>query len=310
MGEQMRQAFVDFLQAECAAHPLVLVLEDLHWGDPPTIRFVDAALRALHEQPLLVLALARPEVHEALPRLWDGRALVELALTPLTRRASERLAREVLGDSVPAALIKGIVDRADGNAFYLEELIRAASLGKGAALPETVLAMVHARLFGLDPEARRVLRAASVFGQSFCRGGVSALLGGADVEGWLAALAHQEVISVDAGGKFPGEAEYTFRHSLLREAAYGMLTEDDRAVGHRLAGEWLERAGEVDASVLAEHFERGGETTRAAAWYRRAAERAASGRRPGGAVPSRRSSSDWSGKDSSPRSPSKLIGGD
>src|SRR5262249_40396707 len=80
-----------------------------------------------------------------------------------------------------------------------------------------------------------------------------------------------------AEGKFPGEVEYWFRHALVREAAYGMLTEEDRSIGHRLAAEWLEQAGAADAMVLAEHFERGGEPGRAAIWYRRAAEQASEG---------------------------------
>src|SRR6185503_11381753 len=91
------------------------------------------------------------------------------------------------------------------------------------------------------------------------------------------ALADHEVIFRAPEAKFPGEIELGFRHALVREAAYGMLTEEDRSVGHRLAGEWLEQAGEGDAVVLAEHFERGGEPARAASWFRRAAEEAFEG---------------------------------
>jgi eukaryotic-like serine/threonine-protein kinase len=277
MGDQMRRAFEDFLRAECEAQPVLLVLEDLHWGDLPTVKFVDAALRNLKDQPLMILALARPEVHELFPKLWAGRGLSEVHLTPLNRKASERLARDVLGSAVSSEAIRGLVERADGNAFYLEELIRAAAAGNEATLPETILSMVQARLEGLDPEGRRVLRAASVFGRTFWRGGVSVLVGGALVDGWLTALADQEVISPVPGAKFPGELEFGFRHALMREAAYGMLTGVDRSVGHRLAGEWLEQAGEGDAMVLGEHFERGEQPERAAAWYRRAAEHAFEG---------------------------------
>jgi eukaryotic-like serine/threonine-protein kinase len=277
MGDQMRRAFEDFLRAECEAKPVVLVLEDLHWGDLPTVKFVDAALRNLKDQPLMILALARPEVHELFPKLWAGRGLSEVHLTPLNRKASERLARDVLGSAVSSDAIRGLVERADGNAFYLEELIRAAAGGNEATLPETILSMVQARLEALDPEARRVLRAASVFGRTFWRGGVSELVGGASVDGWLTALADQEVISPIPEAKFPGELEFGFRHALMREAAYGMLTVADRSVGHRLAGEWLERTGEGDAMVLGEHFERGEQPERAAAWYQRAAEHAFEG---------------------------------
>ena len=138
--------------------------------------------------------------------------------------------------------------------------------------------MVSARLEGLEGEARRLLRAASVFGEVFWKGGVVTLLGGliraAQVESWLLALVEREVIVRRVGSRFPGEREYAFRHALLREGAYAMLTEADRALGHRLAAGWLERAGEGDPMLLAEHFERGGDAARAGVYYLRAAEQA------------------------------------
>ncbi len=228
-----------------AARPLVLVLEDLHWGDLPTVKLVDAALRHLETRPLLVLAMGRPEVHQLFPDLWAGRGVAEVHLARLPRGAGERLVRGALGAAVSAGLVAGLVERADGNAFYLEELIRAVAEGKGAELPETVLAMVQARLEALDVEERRVLRAASVFGQRFREGGVAALLGGAKARGWLRALADQELVVAADEGPGGGAAGYRFRHALVREAAYGMLTEADRVLGHRLAGEWLEAAGET-----------------------------------------------------------------
>jgi tetratricopeptide (TPR) repeat protein len=83
------------------------------------------------------------------------------------------------------------------------------------------------------------------------------------LDGWLTALVRQEVISMVGESRFAGEREYTFRHGLRREAGYAMLTESDRASGHRTAGEWLEHAGEKDALTIADHFERGGDPTRA-----------------------------------------------
>ena len=185
--------------------------------------------------------------------------------------------RQVLGADVGDDTVERLVSRADGHAFYLEELIRAVAAGKGAEPPETVLAMVQARLERLDPEARRVLRAASVFGETFWRGGVEALLGITGPGPWLAELCSQEVIAVKEHGRFPGDIEYRFRHSLVREAAYGMLADADRVLGHRLAAQWLEQAGETDAMVLAEHFERGASADRAVAWFLRATEQALEG---------------------------------
>jgi len=226
-----------------------------------------------------VLALARPEVYEVFPQLWAERKNVQqIRLKELGRKASERLVRQVLGDSVGPETIERLVQQADGNAFYLEELIRGAAEGKPAALPETVLAMVETRLGRLALEARRVLRAASVFGEVCWESGVTILLGGilgpTMVGEWVAKLVEQEVLSVQPASRFSGERELRFRHALLREGAYAMLTDDDKRLGHRLAGEWLEQHGEGDPMVLAGHFERGGEGARAATCYLRASEQA------------------------------------
>ncbi|UQA63043.1 serine/threonine-protein kinase [Polyangium aurulentum] len=276
MAEQIRVAFEDFMAAQCAAGPLVVVLEDLHWGDTPSVRLLDRALGALRDRPFALVALARPEVYDVFPRLWEGRSIDEMRLGEMGRRAAENLARNALGDAVDTALVARIVDLAAGNAFYLEELIRAVAEGRGGALPETVLGMVESRLAALEPEARRVLRAASVFGEVFWTGGIAALLGvepgTAPSMAWLDRLVDREVLVRRRASRFAGEVELCFRHALLREGAYATMTAADRALGHRLAAEWLERAGEADPLVLATHFERAGEGARAAVWYTSAAE--------------------------------------
>jgi hypothetical protein len=279
MSELMRKAWLDFLHAETAAHPVVLVLEDLHWGDFGTVRFIDAALRDLSKQPWMVLALARPEVFEVFPRLWAERQNVhELRLKELGRKAGERLVRQVLGDTLGSDTVERLVKQADGNAFYLEELIRAVAQGKDQALPETVLAMVETRLGRLPLDARRVLRAASVFGELCWDGGVITLLGeampAAAVAEWLAMLIDQEVLVVRLDSRFASERELAFRHALLREGAHATLTADDERGMHRRAGEWLERHGEGDPMVLAGHFERGGDGASAARHYLRATQQA------------------------------------
>ena len=289
MGDQMLRACEDLVAAECAAHPLLLVLEDLQWSDVPTVQFVDAIARRLADRPLMVLALARPEVDGLFPGLWAERRVERVRLGELTRRAAEKLVREAL-DDVDTATVARVVDRASGNAFYLEELIRSVAEGHGDRLPETVVAMAQARIEGLEPEARHVLRAASVFGQVFWRGGIAALLegGSTHVEDWLGELSRRELITARRDSRFSGEDEYTFRHALVREAAYAMLTDRDRTVGHRLAGEWLERrvaeGADVEAVALAEHFLRGNEPRRSIAWYRQSAEHALEGNDFGSAI--------------------------
>lgn len=269
MGDQIRRALEDFLSLECRAHPLLLVLEDFQWGDAATVKLVDSALRNLPELPWTVLAIARPDVHEVFPSLWVERNVQEVRIGALTRRAAEQLIRETLG-AVDEATLADLTQRAAGNAFYLEELIRARVEGRHDSLPDTVLGMVKERIEGMEPEARRVLRAASVFGQSFGAGGVVALVGGevmaAEIGEWLFTLEQREVVTrrpEQAGS----DSEYTFRHALVRDAAYAMLTDEDRALGHRLAAEYLEQSGVRDGTLMAEHYERAGAPERAAAFW-------------------------------------------
>jgi tetratricopeptide (TPR) repeat protein len=273
MADQLRRAFRRWLVAE-STRPLLIVLEDLHWGDAPTVLYLGDVIRSAGGAPLMVLALARPEVHEALPKLQASLEMQEIRLGPLTRRAIENLVRAVLGEGAQAESVERIVERGAGNPFYIEELIRRAAEGRSETLPETVLALAQSRLERLDADARRVLRAASVFGEVFWEGAVASLVGGLsawEVGARLADLVSREVVVPGRGDRFLGESEYAFRHALLRDAAYAMLTEADRQAGHRWAAEWLERAGERDALLLADHHERGGTPERAVSFLARAA---------------------------------------
>jgi tetratricopeptide (TPR) repeat protein len=278
MGDAMRAAWEAWLEKECAAHPVLLILEDLHWGDAASVRLIDSTLRNLRDLPLMVLVLARPEVDKQFPGLWTERHVHTIKLGPLARKASEKLVREALRPDVSDAVVTRVLDRADGNPFYLEELVRAVAAGREDALPDSVLGTVEARLDAEGSEAKRVLRAASVFGDRFSMTAVAWLLGGdvhrRDVSERLEALADHELVTRAGTSATLGDTSYVFRHTLVREAAYAMLTAEDCALGHRLAGEWLERTGSADATAMAEHFRRGGEPARSVRWYLRAAEQA------------------------------------
>lgn len=274
LADWFRSSFEDWLRVE-AREPLLVVLEDLHWGDAPSVTYLGRVLSE-GNLPLMVLALARPEVHEAFPKLWAG-ALHEVPLAALGRRAAEQLVHAVLRDPDPVTVTR-IVERANGNAFYLEELIRAVAEGRGNSLSETVVAMAHARLERLEADDRRILRAASVLGERFWVSAVSAILGGArDVAPSLARLEDLEVVTRSRGDRFPSEREYVFRHALVRDAAYATLTPDDLTAAHRLAADWLVQVGETDPLVMADHLEKAGEPKRAVPWVIRAAEAAHDG---------------------------------
>ena len=275
MGDAVREAWARWLAVRCDRGPVLLVIEDLHWADRPSLRLLDAALAACGSRPLMVLATARPELRRASPQLFRAHRLIELELRALDDESARQLVRTTLGDSIGDAEIAAIVARATGHPFHLEELVRAIAEGRGAAaLPDSILGMLQARLDVLDARERRVLRAASVFGETFVPAAVAALMGNPDdardVERMLRRLAEREVVTRRS-------TEYAFRHSLLRDAAYAMLTDDDRTLAHRLAGEWLERHGQTDPAVLAEHYERGKTPERALISFRRAAEQALAG---------------------------------
>lgn len=280
-GDQTLRAFEDWLAAECAQHPTLLILDDFHWGDLPTVKFIDSALRNLAEQPLMVVILARPEIHELFPKAWSQRGVSELRLSGLTRRACAELVQEILGADVDAQIAHRIIERGQGNPFWIEELLRAEASGAGDRVPDRILLLAQSRLEQLDSDARRVLRAASVFGRRFWITGVSELIGAdglaRSLDAVLRSLVEEEILVERAATRFPGHREFEFRSGLVRDAAYATLTDADRRWGHRLAAQWLEQAGESEAWPLATHYALGGEPDRAVPYYRQAAHQALSG---------------------------------
>ena len=289
MSDGMRRAWEDWLTVECSAQPMLLVLEDLHHGDAGTVAFVELALRHQKDAPFFVVALGRPELETAFRDLWKGREVQSIRLGPLSRKAMESLVRDALGASVSKERLAALAERAEGNPFVLEELIRAAHAGRTEGLPESVLGMVQARLDAEGPVAKRVLRAASVFGDRFSRAGVRALLGGAEggeIESGgelgecLDRLVTREILArastPEAGraAEVVAEEVLSFGHGIVREAAYATLTPEDRVLGHRLAGRHLEAVPFCDPMVVAEHLRRGCEPGRAVRWYDRAATHA------------------------------------
>jgi tetratricopeptide (TPR) repeat protein len=281
MADRVQSSFSEWLGAETERRAVLVIVEDLHWGDGVSITLIETARAALRERPLMILMLARPDADELFPETSPSATAQTIRLSGLTRRAARRLVREMLGPAPPEETVTRIIELADGNAFYLEELIRRVAEGRSDELPETVLAMVESRLDRLSSEARRVLRAASVFGELFWPDAIEALLAGAtnatDVREWLEVLVSGELVEPAPAGDRLEQPALRFRHALLREAAYSTFTPGDRATAHRLAAIWLEGAGKNDALVLADHWQRAGEPARAAPWLLRAARDALEG---------------------------------
>ncbi|MBX7196883.1 MAG: protein kinase, partial [Sandaracinaceae bacterium] len=271
LADRVRDAFREFVGAELQRGPILLVLEDVHWGDLPSLRLVDQLLAAHAHAPLLVLALGRLEVEKLFPDLWLARRVQPLRLGELSARAAQTLVRDVLGAEADDSLVEHVVKRAEGNAFYLEEVIRAVAEGRTEELPETVLAMAQSRLDALATDARRVLRACSVFGDGFGADAVATLLAPIDVREVALRLDDLTEREVLLRRETPGAVRYAFRHALLREGAYATLTAEDRTRAHQLALEWLCNDERAEPLVLAEHAERAGEHSIASEMLLRAA---------------------------------------
>ncbi|HET8937460.1 MAG TPA: protein kinase [Polyangiales bacterium] len=270
MREQKRRAFVRWLEVLVSKGPLILFLDDVQWADPPSLQCIQEAIRALNARALFIIATARPELDQLFPRMREQLDLEELRVGGLSKKASEHFAQAVLPAQTPATVISRVVSLSGGNAFYLEELVRRVAEGS-TELPETIVAMAQSRIERLAPEARRVLRAASVFGETVPAEGIEKLLPETlDIRQLLDRLVSEEILQIRADGLETAQREYAFRHALLREAAYEMLSDADRRTTHLRAAEWLETRPERDAPVLADHFERGGAIERALPWIAKA----------------------------------------
>ncbi|MDI1477954.1 serine/threonine-protein kinase [Polyangium sp. y55x31] len=277
MGDHVRRAFEDWLAAECDARPVLVVLEDLARADAASIGLFESALSSLASRPLFLL------VTDAPPSFAAGRARA-LPLAPLLSDAAQVIVRHGLGEAADPALVTRIVQRGLGSPLRLEILTRVVRAGAdmpSGPTPE----LVGRAIASLSPLAQRLLRAASVFGARFWPGPLlSVLPGGAparagSTEPWqaerkaLAELVEAELV-VRRGGRTPWGEEYAFRHVIVREVAYASLDDGERARLHLAVGAWLERAGDTEPAVLAEHFSLAGAPDRAVPWAGLAAEAA------------------------------------
>lgn len=267
VGDQLRAAWREFLEAELGLGPVVFLIDDLELADAPSLELFGASLREHAERALAIVAFSRDD---AAAPAWPSLHAVELgALAPHDAAA---LARAALGERATDDAVARIVAQADGSPLALEELSLAELEGRAHRTPPTLLALAQARLAALGDEERRTLRAASIFGGRFDARAVSALLAADELEPVareLDALTERGVLWRSASGG----ARYAFRSSLLRDAAYLSLTDEDRELGHRLAASHLAEHGQArDAPVVAHHFEAGAEPRQAAIWFAKAAE--------------------------------------
>ena len=257
-----------FLEGLAEQRPTVLVFEDLHWADEGLLDFVDGLVDWATDVPLLVVASARPELLARRPGWGGGKPnAVTLSLAPLTDIETAELVHTLLERSVlPADVQAAVLARAGGNPLYAEEFARlVAERGAGGGdlpVPDNVQALIAARLDALEPDAKRVLQGAAVVGKVFWPGA----LGDAVPEETLQGLERREFIRRERRSSVEGEAQYAFRHVLVRDVAYGEIPRAERAALHEGVAGWIESLGrgEETAELLAHHYTHALEYARAA----------------------------------------------
>jgi ABC-type oligopeptide transport system substrate-binding subunit/class 3 adenylate cyclase len=310
-GERLKAATFHGLETliQCAAdaRPLILVCEDLHWADPTSTELLEKLLELTDRAPLLLVCVFRPETEHASWRIKETAARLyrhrhtDLWLGPLSDTESETMVTNLLRVEAVSHEFGGrVVSRAEGNPFYVEEIIRSL-IADGAivrdeetgcweatrdvssfAVPDTLHGVLTARIDRLAEEDKRVLQMASVIGRIFPHRVLAALAATATVA-WeerelnehLLALQRQEMIRERA--RLP-EVEYIFKHELTREAAYGGLLRKERRVLHRQVAETLEHLFpdriEEQVGLLALHWERAEELEKALPYFLRAGDQA------------------------------------
>ncbi len=237
-NDPVHLAFLRFLSAECADHIVLLILDNLQWADPASLRLLDLALRALASAPLFVLGLGRPELSRRFPRLWNEHRVQEIRLKPLNRSECAELVQHLVPDKASDDLNRRIYELSLGNPRFLEELVLSLSQGEIGELPATLLAMMQGRLMTLPTDARSLLRAASLFSDDFTLVELYELVRSdvtlPELERLLQLLCELDLIVPDRRSSDPGGGRYHFRDVIVRQAAYSLLDREDRRRGQGL----------------------------------------------------------------------------
>ena len=261
-----------FVEAMAGDHPLVLVVEDLHWADPAMLEFLEHLCAQAAGTALLVVATARPELFERHPGWGGGIAdATTVTVAPLTEAETARLVAGLLGQAVlPSEIQAPLLERAGGNPLYAEEFVRLLTdrgllvrSGRTVRLaadttaipfPDTVQALVAARLDMLPAGGKALVQDAAVAGRVFWSGALAALAGTAEeaVRAGLAELEAKELVRPVEPSSVEGQTEYAFSHALVRDVAYAQIPRAGRARRHRAVAGWLEGLAGARLADLAE----------------------------------------------------------
>jgi class 3 adenylate cyclase/tetratricopeptide (TPR) repeat protein len=257
----------EVMQSLADVQPLVLFFEDIHWAEEPLLDLVEH-LADWVRAPLLIVCLARPELLDARPGWGGGRVRsTAIELEPLSAEESEllveKLVAQLAGSSgeLPPALPKELLERAEGNPLFVEETIRmlveGGSDGSSDRVPDTLQALIAARIDHLPAAAKTLLQRASVVGRVFWKGALAHLSPDIeDADGLLDDLLQREFLLREPRSSISGETAFRFKHLLIREVAYAGLAKHARAQYHARFAEWLaERTGDELVEIRAYHLD-------------------------------------------------------
>jgi class 3 adenylate cyclase len=266
--DRFQDAWVSLFEELTANRPAAVLVEDLHWAEDPLLDLLEHLLECVHG-PLLVLVTARPELLDSRPG-FGGLSGETLVLEPLKAEATKELLSRLL-DTDPPGLLGDVVGQAEGNPFFMEEVLGSLidqgllehrnggwamkELPSGFLVPDTVQAVVAARIDLLAPAEKEALQAASVIGRIFWSGPVYELC--PETEPNLRLLEERDFIRLRLGSSIEGEREYAIKHAVTREVAYASIPRARRAYLHAAFASWVERFGggrDEHAPLLAHHY--------------------------------------------------------
>jgi class 3 adenylate cyclase len=270
------------LEAYVARESTLLVFEDIHWADASLLDLLETLASRTRDVPLMLLALARPELLSERPG-WGGGlpAYTALPLERLSDDAGIELAERLLEQAdIQSQQVEAVARTAEGNPLFIEEL--AASLAERTTddvseLPTSVRAIVAARLDALPAEERAVLLDAAVVGRVFWKGALAKMQPSRELGTLLGSLEQRDMVRREAISRLQGDQQYAFKHGLIRDVAYQILPRAGRRERHAAVAEFLEEtAGGVGQALeaLAHHWREAGNSARAAEYLVAAADQA------------------------------------
>jgi len=254
----------EFADELADVQPLIMVFEDIHWAEEPLLELIDHLAQWVRERALLILCLARPELLDVRPGWGGGRVRsTAIELEPLGRADSEALAGALLEEHQVSEHVRSrLLDKAEGNPLFVEETVRML-LEEGAdgddRIPDSLQAMIGARIDRLPAGAKIVLQRGSVIGRTFWAGAIDHLspeYDSEELEDMLDDLLLRDFLTREERSTISGESAYRFKHVLIREVAYSGLSKSGRAEYHTRFAEWLrERADKELLEIRAYHLD-------------------------------------------------------